>query len=286
MNYKGLFIIFLLLFQSYTLFSQTFIDFDIDTLSVKKACDSISLRFTNTSAGTVSSLQWDFGDGTTSNISPANNSYTAGKYIVTLTINGNPNLYKRDTIVVNTSPVALFTDSIIPNTGLFSRVFVDKSIKDTVNNPVYNYTLDYGDNTSLSDVSINVLKKYTSAGNKTVQMIISDPLGCADTSEITINITDIPNQVFTNLPNVFTPNNDGINDLFIINANGITNLSLEIFNRSGEIIYKSDAKTITWDGKTSSGSDAPTGTYYYILSSENDHYEIVKNKIYLFREEN
>ena len=286
MKYKKQLFIFTIFFLPYSLFSQTFIDFDIDTLSAKKACDSLSLRFTNTSTGTVTSLQWDFGDGTTSSVSPATKTYMPGIYIVTLTINGNSALSDKDTIVVNNSPVASFTDSIIPNTGLFSCVFIDKSIKDTINNPVYNYTLNYGDNTTLSATSINVIKSYNSTGNKTVQMIINDPLGCADTAEITVTISDIPNQVFTDLPNIFTPNNDGINDLFIINANGVTSLSLEIFNRTGEMIYKSEAKTVTWDGKTLSGSDAPTGTYYYILTSENNYYEVVKNKIYLFREEN
>lgn len=74
------------------------------------------------------------------------------------------------------------------------------------------------------------------------------------------------------IPGGFSPNNDGINDRFVI-QNKITNrISLEIFNRWGNRIYKSADYQNDWDGKCTEGIFAgelvPNGTYYYIVVIE------------------
>lgn len=67
------------------------------------------------------------------------------------------------------------------------------------------------------------------------------------------------------IPNVFTPNNDGINDLFSISAEGYENAALTIYNRWGEIVFKTTDLNLSWDGKKN-GRDCSEGTYYYALS--------------------
>lgn len=65
------------------------------------------------------------------------------------------------------------------------------------------------------------------------------------------------------LPNVFTPNNDGINDVFApAVSKNITSYTLEIYNRWGNEVFSSNNSAVGWDGKTGSG-EASTGTYYY-----------------------
>jgi gliding motility-associated-like protein len=69
------------------------------------------------------------------------------------------------------------------------------------------------------------------------------------------------------LPNVFTPNGDGINDLFVsLNLNDVVQkVNMKIFNRWGQLVYETDDPAINWDGsfkKTS--TKVPTGVYYYI----------------------
>lgn len=64
------------------------------------------------------------------------------------------------------------------------------------------------------------------------------------------------------LPNVFTPNQDGQNDLFVpISTQGIVSVHTTIRNRWGQVIFETDRLTIGWDGK-----DAPEGTYFWIAS--------------------
>lgn len=266
------------LFVSPALYSQ-YDYFTIDTLGEKLACDSLTLVFTGS---TIQSpvYSWDFGNGVTSNQIKDTVTFYPGTYTVIYT--NNP-FTESATIIVNQKPVAAFTDSVIPNTGYFSRIFVDHSAKDINNNPAYTYTINYGDGSSITGETINLLKKYSKPGTYNIQMVISDQLSCTDSTTITIDITDTG---LTNLPNIFTPNNDGANDLFIIEGNGQTIMTFEVFNRAGALIYKSESKIISWDGKTMTGNDAPTGVYFFILTSEDNYYDVVKNTIYLFRDNN
>ena len=76
------------------------------------------------------------------------------------------------------------------------------------------------------------------------------------------------------IPEGFSPNNDGINDLFIIsNAQGNT-ISMNIFNRWGNRVYKSSDYKNDWGGRCTEGitvgQDLPVGTYYYIIIIDNE----------------
>lgn len=85
------------------------------------------------------------------------------------------------------------------------------------------------------------------------------------------------------LPNVFSPNNDGSNDLFEIPQSFSSTI---IFNRWGEKVFDADSDGVYWDGKTTSGSDVPEGTYFYIISLKDDcsgDEKIVKGTLSLLR---
>ena len=75
------------------------------------------------------------------------------------------------------------------------------------------------------------------------------------------------------IPEGFSPNNDGINDLFVIRGAAGLTVSMEVFNRWGHLVYKNDDYHNDWDGKPNTGiaisSDAnglPDGTYYYVIN--------------------
>tara|TARA_B100000809_G_C15134736_1_gene530072 strand:+ start:1867 stop:3378 length:1512 start_codon:yes stop_codon:yes gene_type:complete len=81
------------------------------------------------------------------------------------------------------------------------------------------------------------------------------------------------------IPNVFTPNNDGSNDLFKIVYNGDREYHLLIYNRWGQLLFESNDKNQHWDGKIKS-KEVPEGSYYYIFSLEELY---VKGTLSLFR---
>ena len=71
------------------------------------------------------------------------------------------------------------------------------------------------------------------------------------------------------LPNVFTPNGDGINDLFtpILPYRYIKSIDINIYNRWGEIVFNTTNPAINWDGKDMhSKGECPDGVYYYICT--------------------
>ncbi|GAB3808398.1 hypothetical protein GCM10028819_47380 [Spirosoma humi] len=76
------------------------------------------------------------------------------------------------------------------------------------------------------------------------------------------------------IPEGFSPNGDGINDLFVIRGTAGLTVSLEVYNRWGHMVYKNEEYRNDWDGKPNQGisisSDAngvPDGTYYYVINT-------------------
>lgn len=106
---------------------------------------------------------------------------------------------------------------------------------------------------------------YNTPGTYTVVMTASNGPMCFD-SDTAIVIVDAATSIV--IPNIFSPNGDGINDNFGIITTGIKTLNCDIFNRWGTKITSLTAPSQLWDGKTSNGSDATEGTYYYMLTAK------------------
>ncbi|MFK7757056.1 MAG: gliding motility-associated C-terminal domain-containing protein, partial [Flavobacteriales bacterium] len=89
--------------------------------------------------------------------------------------------------------------------------------------------------------------------------------GCSDSTFIYIDM-DYPVSVY--IPNAFTPDGDGINDIFRITASGnLSPFKLEIFNRWGELVYESLDQDQGWLGNHQNGDYyVPDGIYTYRVS--------------------
>ena len=89
--------------------------------------------------------------------------------------------------------------------------------------------------------------------------------GCTDSREIVLVLLE---HLF-DIPNVFSPNNDGINDLFqvVLRSNQIEVLSCEIWNRWGQKIHESKNTNAGWDG-TQGGKPAPSDVYIYRIAAQ------------------
>lgn len=95
---------------------------------------------------------------------------------------------------------------------------------------------------------------------------IIDSLNCIllDTLIIKLSLEEIA------MPNVISPNGDGINDYLLIENECKYHLEFTVFSRWGAIIYNSNSEIIQWNGFTNAGIKVSTGVYYYIIkSSEN-----------------
>lgn len=126
-----------------------------------------------------------------------------------------------------------------------------------------NYIWDFDNGTG--SILTNPSTVYNANGTYTIILIAyNGSVACADTTTLTIEVFD---QALMTVPNVFTPNGDGHNDMFIVISSGVKELSGTIYNRWGNKIYQwSGNPGLGWDGKHN-GKDAEDGTYYYIIKA-------------------
>ena len=125
---------------------------------------------------------------------------------------------------------------------------------------------------------------YSSPGSYTVRCIvqincsappdINNPIGTPcfyeDTLYYTLNVVNCPNTGSSNsflVPNVITPNSDGINDLFEV-ANLPENTEVLILNRWGNVVFSSTNYQNNWDGKDTMGNELVNGVYTYKFTTE------------------
>jgi len=89
---------------------------------------------------------------------------------------------------------------------------------------------------------------------------------------------------FLNIPNVFTPNGDSVNDFFIVDeVTESTQISLKVFSRSGLLVYEKVAALIHWDGKNYYGQDLPDGIYFYVIKDTENLYNPATGFFYIYR---
>lgn len=108
------------------------------------------------------------------------------------------------------------------------------------------------------------------------QVNVTDENGCHTTAALTINVKPVTD-VF--IPNVFTPNNDGANDVFKIygDLGSIRYLDFKVFNRWGEKVFESYDNDFTWDG-TYKGEIVPQGVYIYTAKIVYVNHDTVEHK--------
>ena len=218
--------------------------------------------------GNVQGWSWTFGDGDSSSTqNPTHNYASAGTYTVTLTVTSDSGCVNVITKSLDVHAVeADFVPSIDSGDVPLVVDFTDLS----TGNPS-NHHWDFGDNsTSSSSDPSHTFDR----GRFKVWLAVSDAYGCVDTMWITIVATK-PSSL--EVPNVFTPNGDGINDIFVIESEGLTEVQGIIYNRWGAVIYNWDQPKLEWDGRTNTGLFCSQGTYFYIIKAkgwDGEEYEL------------
>jgi len=118
----------------------------------------------------------------------------------------------------------------------------------------------------------NPVREFHNSGNFTI--VLTDSAGCQ--SEFTVDVSELfqTPEVAQHMPNIFTPNNDGLNDFFELTNNPqmlqeqLRMFYLRIYNRSGREVFRFEGNPvdIRWDG-TSRGSPLPDGTYFWRVNA-------------------
>jgi gliding motility-associated-like protein len=181
---------------------------------------------------------------------------STGQYVVTVTDNTNGCTNSATVSVTSIALTAAFTADPVSGTAPLLVNFTNQT-SGTGNV----YTWNFGDDNNNSSTLTNPNHTYTTSGTYTVLLTVTDASGlCSSTASVTIEVFDNFSII---VPNVFTPNGDGANDLFRITTTGVEELNCDIFNRWGLKVYTIKSASDFWDG---GGNNA--GTYFFILNAK------------------
>lgn len=154
------------------------------------------------------------------------------------------------------APTAIFTTDT-NNVFAFDLIsFTDASI-----NGATQWNWNLGDGVETTEQ--NPFHMYDTPGQYNVCLMVTSNDGCMDTTCSTIDILE-----GMIVPNVFTPNGDGINDVFNIKNSGMDEYTLQVFNRWGLLLFETTAPQVKWDGTTNAGEQVPAGVYYFIVKAK------------------
>ena len=137
----------------------------------------------------------------------------------------------------------------------------DKSVRG------YYYTWKFGDD-SISNVADPGTHNYYIPGEYQITLIIESELICRDSASVKVTVDPSLLQI----PNVFSPNSDGINDYFVPEKKSLKYINIQVFAKSGHRVfyYQGTGEDLQnwqgWDGHiNNSGRLAEPGSYYYII---------------------
>lgn len=215
----------------------------------------------NTSLGGIT-FTWHDGQGNVQTGLTPNFAYNnIGNYTIKMYAEDPATCNKIDsaftTITVNPAPTPLFTMSPNPSTINATTNFTNNSIGAIR----YKWIFEPEDSLVTTQIAPPVRYTYLLKDTYNPCLIAFNSFGCSDTLCQPIDIEISP---LYDVPNSFTPNGDGINDIFYVRAFGAINVNFTVYNRFGKAIFNSNSVKRGWDGKFN-GVLQPQEVYNYTL---------------------
>ena len=209
--------------------------------------ESVKLGALALNGGGNYTYQWSNFNNSDSSIVSPNETTT---YFVTVI--DDCDTARTEEIIVNVEvPDAKFGyDYIDANTVQFTN----QSSADAIN-----FFWDFGDGSTSAEEDPNYA--YPVPASYFVYLLVENQYGCIDSTSL---IVDPPMNFW--VPKAFSPNSDGLNDLFQIKGLGVEDFNIQIYNRWGQLMFESNDINFAWDG-TYKGEKVPIGTYVWRIES-------------------
>jgi gliding motility-associated-like protein len=234
--------------------------------SQPSAClgDMVSFKDrTNQSTGVTTEWHWDMGDGN----KPILPAFT---HVYTDTLEYNIKYYTVNMFGCNSDTInKLFKVHPNPTVDAGEDRLILQDIRITLNPSATGADLQYVWSPNLYFLNgNNTIKNPTVIGIKddiTYKLTVTSRGGCKRDDDVYIKILKPPV-----IPNTFSPNNDGVNEKWLISyLNDYPDCKVEVFTRAGQLVFRSTkGYGIPWDGKRN-GKPLPFDTYYYVIEPGN-----------------
>lgn len=238
--------------------------------SLQQGCAPFSVSFLSNSDNTILH-SWNFGDGSVSNeTAPVHTYDQAGTYPVTLTAINTGSCESSTTLstievfdpiqthfsmapVGNPAATLLPLELYLPATGV--------TFQDLSNGPVSEWHWEFGDGTISTEK--DPVHSYLEPGMYYPVLTTVNAYGCVSKLQQGPVVITIPDLF---IPNVFSPNGDGINDQFTVQYRGSQPFNLQVFDRWGVELHQTLNKEAHWDGRNQDGQPVTDGVYFYNLN--------------------
>jgi gliding motility-associated-like protein len=233
----------------------------VTTSSVSASCGLPDGTATATATGGSGNYSYSWSNGATGNFVTG---LSSGNYVVTATDqNGCASSIQVTVLSDPPTDVSITAnDTCLENSIQFSII---------TSAPISNINWNFGDSLSGANntsTSITPTHIFSATGTYSIRAIVNFSCGI-DTIFKTLTITNCDSAIYVcelYTPNAFTPNGDGINDKFYpLTICTFEHYECLIFNRWGELIFKTSNQTDKWDGKYK-GSDCSVGVYVYLIT--------------------
>lgn len=226
--------------------------------STDSVCQGGSVTFTDMSTGGVTAWNWDFGDGgTASTANPSRRFNTPGDFDVRLRVTDAAGCVSEPfsvPVVATVLPVIDAGPSFTVKEGTLIQ------FQPTVNDSTQ-VSFRWSPFDDFTNATPNMLRPMVLVSRDAVYTLTATSgRNCTATDQLTVTLIKAIKP-----PNAFSPNGDNINDTWVIRELvHYPNCIVEIFNRYGQLLYRSNGYGAAWDGKYR-GSPLPIGTYYYVI---------------------
>jgi len=239
------------------------------TASARAGCPVFCTDF-SAQAGNDIGFQWNFGNGNSAMGAyvqqvcyPTTGSYDVSLVLKDMVAGCTRTITERNYITVYPSPVAGFGwDFIAAGDETASAVQFNDQAQGA---DLQSWTWNFGDGSNMSSMQ-NPQHAFQSAGTYEVVQQVTNTYGCTGTAKGVLEIRD----AFTlYIPNAFTPGKgDGLNDVFNVVGAGFDAEQFEmlIFDRWGELIFKTNDPKRGWDGRAKNRELAEQGVYVYKIT--------------------
>lgn len=233
-------------------------------------CEGESIQL-NASGGTVYTWNNNVSLSDPNINNPYANPNSTTIYVVEVS-NGTCSSFDSITVFVYNAPVI--------DAGVDTTVFISEDALLHATNS--NYTYVWTPINGLSNSTIyNPIFNLSDIGEYSYTVEVTDSNGCKASDLIIITVEEKPAGDLI-IYNTFTPNNDGINDTWVIdNIDQYPNNIIKVYNRNGHIVFETTNYNNYWDGKYY-GNNLPAATYYYVIDL-GDGSDIYKGDLTIIR---
>lgn len=233
-----------------------------------EGCVAFAPTFDNLSSipsGSIPTFTWNWGDGNSSNGFEPYHLYTSsGNYAVKVTATSDQGCVDSIdlgyVVTVHPKPAADFTYT----PDMVHVVITEVVFTDASSNDVQDWEWLINGESFFGPVA-----KYTfeDAGQIPIMEIVTNNFGCKDTAVIDVFVND---SLFVYIPSAFSPNGTGGNETFGLFGitTAVTDMTMQIYNRWGELIFESTDPNIRWDGSFM-GEPVQQGVYVYVVRYTN-----------------